>query len=302
MKPVADMRAIEFEQVGTDTPIYYFAYGMLTDPANVPNAKLVGRAVLPNFRFEMLQYANVVPDAGSKLFGTLWEIDDKLLRQLDRIEGYPSFYDRKTVPVAVDGKRYEAEVYVMTPHARDSLEGTTPDDSYIKQVANGYRNAGIPLSQMEDALESEPEDDHSSKVFYHGSMETLPIGTILRPNPEYEQQWQSTDFYNALEYNRPAGMMAHKDSVFMCDNPDDIDASGGGTEWLFTVEPLGPIQRHDLNWSSEISMLISDEDLTFDDPAVEEAAHNYWAGVPHPNEQVWEYLTPRARIVKVERY
>jgi hypothetical protein len=48
-------------------------------------------------------------------------------------------------------------------------------------------------------------------------------------------------------------------------------------------------------------MLIGDG-YTVDSEQVQAAAENYWAGVPHPNETVWEYLTPRARIVKVESY
>jgi hypothetical protein len=164
------------------------------------------------------------------------------------------------------------------------------DDLDQKQLATLYKH-----------LSSRGNLDEETKLYYHGSMEHLPVGTILRPNPDYEKEWQSTDFYNALEFHRPPGMMAHKDSVFMCDNPDDVDAAGGGTEWLFTVKPLGPIQRHDLNWSSEISMLW-DEDHDFDSAEVEQAADNYWAGIPHPNEQVWEYLTPSAEIIAAEPY
>ncbi len=33
-----------------------------------------------------------------------------------------------------------------------------------------------------------------------------------------------------------------------------------------------------------------------------QAAKNYWNGVPHHDENVWEYLTPKAEILKVEEY
>lgn len=140
-----------------------------------------------------------------------------------------------------------------------------------------------------------------SKKFYHGSYEKLPVGTILTPRDNYESNWQNTDFYKPLEKYRPKNMLPHKKSVFMCDNPDDVDLAGGSTEWLLTVEPLGPVQRHDLNWSSEISMLISDGH-SIDSPVVQKAATNYWNGVPHPNESVWEYLTSSAKVVAVEKY
>ena len=140
-----------------------------------------------------------------------------------------------------------------------------------------------------------------TRLFYHGSFDRLPVGTILTPRDNYEANWGHTDFYHTLEKYRPKNMLSHNQSVFMCDNPDDVSIAGGGTEWLFTVKPMGPVQRHDLNWSSEVSMLIGDG-YTVDSEQVQAAAENYWAGVPHPNETVWEYLTPRARIVKVESY
>ena len=139
------------------------------------------------------------------------------------------------------------------------------------------------------------------KRFYHGSMIKLPVGTILNPNVNYEENWANTDFYAVLEKYRPKNMLSHKNSVFMCGSDEDVDLAGGGTEYLFIVEPIGEIERHDVNWSSEISMLISDG-LEIDDPKVRDAAANYWNGTPHYNEQVWEYLTPFAKIVSVEKY
>jgi hypothetical protein len=139
------------------------------------------------------------------------------------------------------------------------------------------------------------------QVFYHGSYDKLPVGTILTPRDDYEKNWQHTDFYNALERYRPANMLAHKQSVFMCDNTDDIDLAGGATEWLFTVRPLGVVQKHDLNWGSEISGLIS-EGHDINSVEVKQAAENYWNGVPHHSESIWEYLTPKAEILSVEEY
>lgn len=139
------------------------------------------------------------------------------------------------------------------------------------------------------------------KLYYHGSSDPLPVGTILTPRDDYEERWGRTDFYKPLELYRPKNMLSHRQSVFMCDNEDDVSIAGGYTDYLLTVEPVGPVQRHDLNWSSEISALIGDgHDIR--SPKVKEAADKYWQGIPFPNEQVWEYLTPRARVVKVEEY
>ena len=107
-------------------------------------------------------------------------------------------------------------------------------------------------------------------VFFHGSMNKLPVGTILTPRNNYEDNWSSTDFYSPLEKYRPSNMISHRQGVFMCDSDEDVDLAGGGTEWLFKVQPLGPVQRHDLNWGSEISMLISDG-ASIDSPEVANA-------------------------------
>lgn len=141
-------------------PIYYFAYGMLTDPGIMKGIKLVGRAELKNFEYKMYLYANVEPKPGSVVYGSLWEIDRDYLSYLDHIEGYPTLYDRRTYPVFVDGERYVAEIYVMTPKTLQYVKGTFPDDGYIESIEDGYQNAGIPLEQLDDALNVAWEEYH----------------------------------------------------------------------------------------------------------------------------------------------
>ena len=133
-------------------PTYYFAYGMLTDPEIMGDTELVGVGQLPNFKFEMMSYANVVPATGKKVYGCLWSIDRQLLSRLDRIEGYPYLYDRRTYPVYVDGEKYAAEVYVMTPETRMQLVKTEPTQSYISKIVRGYQHAGVPLEQLKQSL------------------------------------------------------------------------------------------------------------------------------------------------------
>jgi hypothetical protein len=144
--------------------------------------------------------------------------------------------------------------------------------------------------------------DINEKYYYHGSYDNLPVGTILTPRYDnYEKDWKNTDFYAVLEKYKPKNMLSHKESVFMVDNEDDVDLAGGATDYIFTLKPLGPIQKHDINWSSEISTLIS-EGYNINSPKVINAANNYWNGIPHHNENLWEYLTTKAIILKVEKY
>lgn len=140
-----------------------------------------------------------------------------------------------------------------------------------------------------------------SKIYYHASLTELPIGTILTPRSDYESIWRIADFYYPLEEYRPKNMLSHKESVFMGETEEDAELGAGGAEWIFTVKPLGKVEKHDLNWGSEISMLIGDG-YKKESKEVATAARNYWSGVPHPNESVWEYLTPKAEILSVESF
>ena len=138
--------------------------------------------------------------------------------------------------------------------------------------------------------------------YYHGSEVELPVGTVLQPRSDYKERWGHNDFFQALESNRPANCLPHSNAVFMCDNDEDVDAAGGGTEYLFELRPIGKVSKHDMNWSSQISALVSDG-YSLDSDEVKLAAQNYWAGVPHDEcEPLWEYLCEQAEVVAVEEY
>lgn len=150
-------------------PIFYFSYGMLCDPDIMPEAEFIGSAVLPNFKFEMLQYANVIPAPGKQVNGVLWNVDRSFLGKLDRIEDCPWLYNRKTVKVMCNNDRYEAELYTMTPIAREDLQGTLPSKHYVLSIINGYRNAQISVDQIRHALKGIDTDN-------------IPLKTIPLPN------------------------------------------------------------------------------------------------------------------------
>ena len=70
--------------------------------------------------------------------------------------------------------------------------------------------------------------NENQRLYYHGSNDELPVGFVLKPrSTEYEAAWGDTDFYRILEIYRPEHMLSHKDAIFMCDNPDDVDNAGG---------------------------------------------------------------------------
>jgi gamma-glutamylcyclotransferase (GGCT)/AIG2-like uncharacterized protein YtfP len=146
------MRILDIIVEAGGEPIYYFAYGMLTDPQIMQGAKFVGAAKLQNHRFTFRKYANVEQSGGDSVDGVLWELPSDMIRELDTIESYPEMYGRKTVPVFVNGKRYIAWVYYMTPATIEwTNHNRLPVLSYIKTILNGYKHANLSTEQVNDA-------------------------------------------------------------------------------------------------------------------------------------------------------
>lgn len=147
-----------------ETPVYYLAYGMLTDPEIMRGLKLVGVGELRNFELKMYSWANVETSPGKSVYGCLWEIDRRVISELDKAEGYPSLYDRRTYPVYLDGKKYAAEVYVMTPQTVEEHQETSPSQRYVNRIVRGYKNAGVPLSQLSRALKVSGVRQRAQKI------------------------------------------------------------------------------------------------------------------------------------------
>lgn len=132
--------------------------------------------------------------------------------------------------------------------------------------------------------------------FFHGTSAPLETNYILEGRGDsYESDWGHTDFYQVLEKYRPPGFLSHKEAVFLCHHPDHIDAAGGNTDYICEMKVLGSIDRHDMNWSSQISILMSEGHT--DSQEIQECAYNYWHGVPHPDDNMWEYLTQKVIVL-----
>lgn len=136
--------------------------------------------------------------------------------------------------------------------------------------------------------------------YFHGSRTAFETGFALSGRGDgYARDWGETDFYAVLERWRPVGAIAHAEAVFMVGDPDEVDLAGGATEWCLELAPCGQLDRHDMNWSSEISCLMS-EGHAVDSPEVRRAAQAYWAGEPHRDENLWEYLARSAVVLACE--
>jgi len=131
----------------------YFAYGMNTNTNQMarrcPQAVSLGIATLPGYEFRFAVHADVLENSTFDTDGVLWEISNNCLYELDKLEGYGYYYDRKTVTVIHEGEPVEALVYYM-------LEGNTdlpPSEHYLEMLYDGYYEHGISVAQLHDAIE-----------------------------------------------------------------------------------------------------------------------------------------------------
>lgn len=129
----------------------YFAYGMNTNQEEMayrcPNARALGKAILPGYRLEFKSFATIVPSPKETVEGVLWTITDTDESALDMLEGYPEFYDKKTVSVEHNGQSYIAMTYIMGPRE----QGYAPSEGYYSMVSEGYQTFGLNQRQLLDA-------------------------------------------------------------------------------------------------------------------------------------------------------
>jgi gamma-glutamylcyclotransferase len=145
--------------------IYYFAYGLNTNldqmSIRCPEAKLLGPAKLKNHRLRFAFYADIVSDTSTSVDGVLWIVNKNCLDILDRFEGYPNFYNRKTVSVDYQGQKHKAEVYFMCSGNRDQLPGNT----YYSLVVKGYQENHVPVDQIEKSLKMLQKNNNTELTF-----------------------------------------------------------------------------------------------------------------------------------------
>lgn len=136
----------------------YIAYGSnLNLPqmaVRCPTAKVVGASELKDYEllFRGSPYqavATVEPKEGSTVPVLLWKIREADELSLDHYEGYPSFYEKQTMEVELDGKPVSAMVYVMTPGRRFGI----PSGYYADVIRQGYETAKFDTQILEDAID-----------------------------------------------------------------------------------------------------------------------------------------------------
>ena len=141
----------------------YIAYGSNLNLKQMEHrcktAKVYGRGMLKGYRLLFKgspgnAYLTIEPKAGEEVPVVIWEIQPSDEKELDRYEGYPSFYYKENIPVELEtGETVTAMVYIMTKKIKDRIELNLPSKSYLEAVKEGYESFGFDLKYLDEALE-----------------------------------------------------------------------------------------------------------------------------------------------------
>ena len=142
----------------------YFAYGSNINREQMefrcPDACVVGPVALENYEllFRGGGFATITPCEGGKVHGLLWSLTPECERSLDMYEGYPRFYDKRTVTVR-DGLGRELTVmaYIMDERFREPM---LPSTSYYNGILEGYRQNGLPVTALKKAWDQAVREVH----------------------------------------------------------------------------------------------------------------------------------------------
>ena len=144
---------------------YYLAYGSNLNIRQMrtrcPEARIIGTAEIPDYQLLFKgsgtgAYLTIEPKKGAAVPVGVWSVTAADEAALDVYEGFPNFYYKKEMTVAVkdiqSGKtrRRKAFVYIMHEERRLGL----PTQTYVNTCATGYQAFGFELDFLRDAIKA----------------------------------------------------------------------------------------------------------------------------------------------------
>ena len=142
---------------------YYIAYGSNLSVEQMayrcPDAKVAGMAVIQDWKLVFRVHAAIEPCAGRVVPVLIWEISERDERNLDRYEGYPTYYFKQDMVVTMtnlDGKNPQ-EITAMVYLMADGHPLREPWKGYLDTLEEGYQRFGFNPYQLELALKEARE-------------------------------------------------------------------------------------------------------------------------------------------------
>ena len=137
----------------------YLAYGSNLSVSQMmhrcPDAVIVGKASLYNWKLVFRYHATIEPHKDGSLPVLIWEISDRDEANLDRYEGFPKYYVKENISLRMTdlrgrhSKRVTAMAYIMT----EGRQIEPPTSGYFQTIEAGYIRFGFSREILNDALE-----------------------------------------------------------------------------------------------------------------------------------------------------
>lgn len=137
---------------------YYIAYGSNLSVRQMAvrcsDAKVAGKAILPDWKLVFRLHATIEPEKGSMVPVLIWEISDRDEQHLDAYEGWPSYYIKQDLEVTMTDlkgkhpRNVTAMVYIMTEGHNIRL----PMKGYVDVLTEGYERFGFDREILRQAL------------------------------------------------------------------------------------------------------------------------------------------------------
>jgi hypothetical protein len=120
-----------------------------------PKAVNLGGCTLKGFELKFRLHADIDQVEGSEMEGVLWDITEDCEQALDRLEGYPFYYDK--IEVIVDpikqvntNSHIVAMAYIMTSKGSEEA----PSSGYEDCLIEGYTANGLDVDKLTTKIDS----------------------------------------------------------------------------------------------------------------------------------------------------
>lgn len=150
----------------------YVAYGSNLNIRQMalrcPTARIYSAGILNNWELiyrgsKTGSYATIRRKKGSAVPVVVWSIGEQDEKNLDRYEGYPTFYFKQNVMVDLPFGKKKAMVYIMNTMAKPGR----PSNIYKRTIRDGYLANNLDLEYLEESLRKNENECTKKDAQYH---------------------------------------------------------------------------------------------------------------------------------------
>jgi len=129
----------------------YFAYGSNLNKVQMkkrcPDSVPIIKVKLNGYKLVFNTVADIIESDDDVVYGAVYKVSDKDIKNLDIYEGYPRLYRKINVKAEDEnGKVYKAFAYVMNE------KGTgKPSDMYYSIIKKGFKDWDLTLESLKEA-------------------------------------------------------------------------------------------------------------------------------------------------------